>query len=721
MSFLQIGMLAALPLVLLPVIIHLINQWRYQTKQWGAMMFLLKANKMARGYAKLRQWLIMAARMLVIAGLIFAIARPLASGLLGWSAGGRPDTTILLLDRSPSMQQAGRGGQSKLETGRRQIADALKTLGSTHWVLIDSATMQPQSFESLEAMIDAPSTDGTSAAADIPGMLQATVDYLNNNQPGASEVWLCSDLRSADWQPDSGRWKAVREAFAKMPQTVRFHLVAYPESADSDASIRVLGARRTQAEGNAVLLSMQVSQSGTVASGGMMPVRIEIDGATTELNVEMTGNQVTVRDYRVPLAGSVDRGWGKVSIPADSNAADNEAYFVFADPPARRVVLVTDDREASAAIEIAAAISPDGKSESTVEVMAPETLDSLVLDDAAVLIWQAALPDDEISPAVKRYVDGGGQVLFFPPSSLSGGLDVEGEFLGVSWQSWVGDEKALVENWRGDQDLLAATGSGVGLPVGQLEINEHAKLGGEFTQLATLSGGDPLLVRVPTARGGVYFCTATAASGQSTLASNGIVLYVAVQRAIRQGLDAIGQTGNRVAGSTGEDAVDEDASSESSGAGQGSAAEEMAQWRQIAGPTGVLSSEYTYQAGVYQATNETTEKEQPLVAVNRSVPEDQRDTLTDSQLSNLFAGLDYSRVDDSAGGLEGIVQEIWRFFLILMIAAMLLEALLCIPRRRASAAAIVGRPDVSGFKKSDSRSADRTTAGSDRTKETSAA
>ncbi|OYW12243.1 MAG: hypothetical protein B7Z55_18440, partial [Planctomycetales bacterium 12-60-4] len=41
MSFLQPLLLAALPLVALPIIIHLINQRRFQTIRWGAMMFLL--------------------------------------------------------------------------------------------------------------------------------------------------------------------------------------------------------------------------------------------------------------------------------------------------------------------------------------------------------------------------------------------------------------------------------------------------------------------------------------------------------------------------------------------------------------------------------------------------------------------------------------------------------------------------------------------------------
>ena len=107
MSFLQPMLLAALPLVALPIIIHLINQRRYQTVRWAAMMFLLAANRMSRGYARIRQWLIMAMRMAAIAGLIFAISRPLAGGWLGLAGGGRADTTMVLVDRSPSMQQTG--------------------------------------------------------------------------------------------------------------------------------------------------------------------------------------------------------------------------------------------------------------------------------------------------------------------------------------------------------------------------------------------------------------------------------------------------------------------------------------------------------------------------------------------------------------------------------------------------------------------------------------
>ena len=45
MIFFQKFILWGLPLVLLPVIIHLINRMRHKPKQWAAMQFLLAATR----------------------------------------------------------------------------------------------------------------------------------------------------------------------------------------------------------------------------------------------------------------------------------------------------------------------------------------------------------------------------------------------------------------------------------------------------------------------------------------------------------------------------------------------------------------------------------------------------------------------------------------------------------------------------------------------------
>ena len=218
MNFLQPLLLAALPLIALPVIIHLINQRRYQTVRWAAMMFLLAANRMSRGYARIRQWLILAARTLAVAGLIFAVARPLASGWLGLAAGGKPDTTIILLDRSPSMQQLlGSSAASKLDTGLQQLIATVSVMGSTHWVLIDSVNGKAAEIGSPEEILKASTASAATAkaspagaAADLPTMLQAAYDYIQANHSGRTEIWICSDNRANDWNAEGGRWQTLR-------------------------------------------------------------------------------------------------------------------------------------------------------------------------------------------------------------------------------------------------------------------------------------------------------------------------------------------------------------------------------------------------------------------------------------------------------------------------------------------------------------------------------
>ena len=54
--------------------------------------------------------------------------------------------------------------------------------------------------------------------------------------------------------------------------------------------------------------------------------------------------------------------------------------------------------------------------------------------------------------------------------------------------------------------------------------------------------------------------------------------------------------------------------------------------------------------------------------------------LADRRVADLFKGLDYARVDDKAGSIGSLIQEIWRLFLVAMMVAMVAEAALCLPK-----------------------------------------
>ncbi len=653
MSFLQPLLLAGLPLISLPILIHLINQRRFQTIRWGAMMFLLAANRMSRGYAKLRQWLILLFRTLAIAGLIVGVARPLASGWLGLTAGGRPDTTIVLLDRSPSMRQQGEGQVgTKLDTGRQQLARSLGLLGSAKWVLIESTTNTPREIESPEVLMNLPATEPASASADLPAMLQAAHDYVKANKSGRTEIWICSDIRANDWNSESGRWATLRDAFLELTQGVRFHLLAYAQPAAGNLSLRVTNVRRQQSsDGAELLVSLKLSREGVAddAEKVSVPVSFEIEGARSETTVEMSGSTFEMKDHRIPIERSKDRGWGKVSIPADANSADNDFYFVFDQPAVRQTIIVADDANAARPLQLSAEISPEPTMKLAAEVLTVDQLPTVEWDQVSLVLWQAALPDGAAADAIQAFVDRGGQVIFFAAQGVT-----STSFAGMSWQSWnESPDSIAIETWRVDQDLLSNTQSGAALPVGQLQIRKHCGLSGEHTPLATLKGGAPLLARVTTNRGGVYFCATTPAAADSSLAENGVVLYVLVQRALGLGAAVLGNTRQLVVGDV--------------------SGEQPTVWQQLAGPPEALSTEFAFHGGVYSGGER-------LLALNRASAEDQAAILADPRVAELFQGLDFARVDDKAGNLAALIQEIWRLFLIAMIIALIVEAALCLPR-----------------------------------------
>ncbi|MGQ0635864.1 MAG: BatA domain-containing protein [Planctomycetaceae bacterium] len=658
MSFLQPWLLAALPLVALPVIIHLINQYRYQSIRWGAMMFLLAAERLSRGYARLRQWLILLFRMLAIAALVFAISRPLASGWLGLAAGGSADTTLVLFDRSPSMSQ-GTATRAKLETGRQQLVRALRMLESGRRVLIDGATGEAQKFETPEDLLALAATEPTSASADIPALLQAAHEYIRLNKAGRTEVWLCSDLRVNDWRPEEPRWRTLRDAFLDFPQGVRFHLLAYPQTAPDNLSVRVTDVRRLPTpDGAELLLSLRLTRDAGDGERLTVPVQFEIEGARSELNVELEGARYELREHPIPLAASHERGWGRVSIPADANPADNDFYFVFDQPPPRQTLVVADDERAARPLELAASISPDATIACSAVVVSDDELPNWDWERVSLVLWQGPLPRGTTCAALERFVGRGGCIIFFPPAAAG-----DGAFMGVGWGGWAEagaeSEGFAVEQWRGDHDLLAQTQSGAALPVGRLQVRRYCQIGaGEITPLATVRGGEPLVARVATEKGGVYFCATTPAPGDSSLAIDGVVLYVAVQRALALGASALENTRRLIAGEA--------------------PADEAAQWQRLAGDQTALSTEYSVQRGVYAAGDR-------LLAVNRAEAEDRADVVQDDRIAALFQGLDFDRVDDQPGSLEALIREVWRPFLSAMMIALLAEAGLCLPRQRSPA------------------------------------
>ena len=305
------------------------------------------------------------------------------------------------------------------------------------------------------------------------------------------------------------------------------------------------------------------------------------------------------------------------------------------------------------------AIPAEADLEQTAQVIVPDRVGEIDWETTGLLIWQAPLPTGLVAEQVEQFVATGRVVMFFPTVQLQ-----EGQIFGTQWGSWqqlATEEQRQLSWWRSDADLLAHVGSGDALPLSDLRTYRHCSIvhpqpDEVGTPLARLANDVPLLLRAPTKQGAVYFCGTLPTVQFSTLQRDAVAYYVLLQRALTNGSRALARATQRDAGPT--------------------ALSDRRSWEVVApGSAGPTLSERGLHAGVYQHGDY-------WAAINRGQEEDGAQAVTAATVDGLFTGLSYRRIDDAVGATSSLASEIWRAFLIAMVLALLLEALLCLPETK---------------------------------------
>ena len=666
MNFLQPLALFALPLIALPILIHLINQQRHRTLPWGAMMFLMSAKRMSKGMAQLRHLLIMLMRMLAVGALVFVVSRPLAGGWLGGVGLGKPDATLILLDRSASMEMADlQTGESKRSTALKRVAQLLEQSGyGTHLILIDSTNGQAREVDSPKALLNLPMTEATATSTDIPGMFESALAYLKANNSGRADIWICSDLNEHDWQPDSGRWVAIREEFSRLEGTHHF-LLSYADRSSSNLSVRVENVRRRKSGNSAELvLDVTVQAEGGRGVGQRIPIEFEVNNIRSVVELEMDTWGASLQGHRIPIDVRLSSGWGAVQLPGDVNPLDNRFFFVFSEPPTRRAIIVSDDARTGETFRRALAIPTEAGLQHLINVIPAARVGEINWENTGLLIWQALLPQRDIAEQIENFVNTGRVVLFFPPAQSSGSSrlvedsDSSEHLFGSRWTRWQTpeQEQAKIVWWRSDADLFANVNSGEALPLNELRTYRYCNLETPGTTLARYGDDNPMLTRIATDRGGIYFCSTLPTAQFSSLERDGVVFYVMLQRALVEGCRSLAVASQRDAGP--------------------SVLTDRDQWEAVALEADAQTlSQRGLHAGVYQDG-------EYWAAVNRSRAEDSIKVTPVATVDELFDGLSYRRIDVAVGDTSALASEIWRAFLVAMGLALIVEAVLSLPSKR---------------------------------------
>jgi hypothetical protein len=148
MSFLNPYLLFGSLALAIPVLIHLVRREKSEIIPFSSLMFLLKVPKRSIRQQKMKNLLLMALRLLLLALLVGAFARPYMTQPAKPAANANSNRgTVLMLDTSYSMRYG--DNFAKMKTEARKRIDGLR----------DTDRMAIVAFNSSASMLSRPTSD----------------------------------------------------------------------------------------------------------------------------------------------------------------------------------------------------------------------------------------------------------------------------------------------------------------------------------------------------------------------------------------------------------------------------------------------------------------------------------------------------------------------------------------------------------------------------------
>ena len=638
MTFLQPIALLGLLLALAPIIIHLLNLLRHRTVPWAATRFLFQARKSSSRLSKLKRWLILLLRVLALAALAFMIARPMTGGDSLFSlSNGSPEVLVLVLDRSASMETTtDKDSMTKRQKALEAFQSFARPWTESRLVVLDSALEEPFFIDRADSFKDEALQrffGPTDTAADLPGTLSKTLDWLEETGVGTAEILVVSDMQSSNWELERNA-DIMKKINRTLSTKKDFWKLTFLNMADPPPYNLSLTVDQVNRMPNKVEPVLNLRKQGR----GKEEVRLttRMNGKSDLLEVELVSQSVLWRPT-FDLKNEPEEGWISILSPDDFCQSDNICYLTYGSTEPPQVAVRASNPRTSLILRSASQTEQG-------ELADPLPLSGFGEKDILsrkILIHQGEI-NSKVEKVLEEFVIKGGSLVLFPPEVTSS----DGSKL-LSWNSLeekLEDEIFQVTNWREDSGLLTNSSDGNRLPLDRLAIKRR-RTPQQGEALAYYSDGKPFLSSLTLGKGIVYAFSTLPLDSWSSM-SDGYVLVPALQRLI------------------------EESSSSNSFIQSWFCGEKESKESILFEPIGDAKDKVPYlHAGIYRVNGR-------LTAINR--PKSENDTLFLSveQILEKLPSISPRLLEDESSSGSNDRSEAWSFFLTLCLILLLGEALL---------------------------------------------
>ncbi|MBC7967630.1 MAG: BatA domain-containing protein, partial [Fuerstia sp.] len=251
MGFLSITFLVALPLALAPILLHLFDRRRNVTIEWGAMEFLLQAATRRTSARKLKQWILLALRVLAIAALVLALARPKLPG--HWFGNSDRGETVFVIDNSMSTLRESDDTTlfaKLIERATEELngiapGDSVRVLLASPypvWAMAGDVRVGSGSRELVvEQFQEIQPTNGSS---DLLAAMFTAVQADADQNTQKRRIVLLTDGQATDWKTsDTSGWQRFQEVLKSASIPTQFDVIELDAKTPKSTNIAVNSVR----------------------------------------------------------------------------------------------------------------------------------------------------------------------------------------------------------------------------------------------------------------------------------------------------------------------------------------------------------------------------------------------------------------------------------------------------------------------------------------------
>jgi len=514
MGLLSPFLLACAAVLAVPLWLHLRRKRRQTPQEFPSLRYLKMAAARMKRQARVEDLGLLLLRLLLVALLALAFARPVVRSNSNWFGAGRAVESVVVIDATASMGWQGPGG-TRLEVAKRLAREWIAALDGSDavalWVLTDH----------LEQVVPVPIADRghlfreldalrvSEGSASLAPVFNAAREWADTRGVGRKELVVITDNQPAAWD-----WPA-EGFFRRAWHRGGTSLVVLAPDTTRASNISVAAV---EWDGRAVREGALLSGVAKLVNHG--------DAAANDLLECRIGGQVLLRKpVALPAGGSLELPLalpvpaldgpvlaGELALAGDALACDDRWCFAL---PLRRTLntLVVDrNGETGGAMRpsffLTRALTAGGAGKAlAIEADAWNKQASDGLD--AVWFTGGAVSGDAAWSKALAYAETGGTVVVT--------ADATPASLPKNWPVSAGDEASLPPGRMATRLLVPADPLFDGVwseqtpfpPLPQKTVRRCVPAAGGKT-LAMVAGEYPLLVEVPRGKGRVFWLNASA-------------------------------------------------------------------------------------------------------------------------------------------------------------------------------------------------------------------